>query len=234
MTPSDNNCCVLFGATGGLGGELSKILENSLSYKVIPVGHSKKEESSIRYWCDNRSLFHIIETLDVIEKNHGEISSVIDLSGIIQMSLFNNLDESELNEILATNLLGPINIAKALLHKYQGKRRIRLVLFSSVVSENSVMGANIYATTKGAIESFVKSSAKELFRKNILINAIRLGYFDTGMTEKVPQNVVERAILRTAVERLGTASDLAPLVKYLLQDATEYMVGATIVLTGGD
>lgn len=96
------------------------------------------------------------------------------------------------------------------------------------------MGANIYATTKSAIESFVKSSAKELFRKNILINAIRLGYFDTGMTEKVPQKVVERAISRTAVERLGNAGDLAPLVKYLLEDATEYMVGATISLTGGD
>jgi NAD(P)-dependent dehydrogenase (short-subunit alcohol dehydrogenase family) len=135
---------------------------------------------------------------------------------------------------LTTNLVGPINIAKALLQKYQGKRQVRLLLFSSIVSENSVMGANIYATTKSAIESFVKSSAKELFRKNILINAIRLGYFDTGMTEKVPQKVVERAISRTAVERLGNAGDLAPLVKYLLEDATEYMVGATISLTGGD
>lgn len=234
MTPSNNNCCVLFGATGGLGGKLSKILENSLSYKVIPVGHRKNKDSSIQYWCDNKSLINIIETLDVIENNHGEILSVIDLSGIIQMSLFNNLDESELNEILAINLVGPINIAKALLHKYQGKRRIKLVLFSSIVSEHSVLGANIYATSKGAIESFVKSSAKELFRKNILINAIRLGYFDTGMTEKVPQKIVEKMILRTAVERLGKVNDLTPLVKFLLEDATDYMVGSTITLTGGD
>jgi 3-oxoacyl-[acyl-carrier protein] reductase len=234
MKLTGSSCCVVFGATGGLGSELSKILENSLSHQVVLVGRSKVQESSIRYWCDNRSLSKVIETLDAIEINHGEISSIIDLSGVIQMSLFSRLEEPELNEILTTNLVGPINIAKALLQKYQGKRQVRLLLFSSIVSENSVMGANIYATTKSAIESFVKSSAKELFRKNILINAIRLGYFDTGMTEKVPQKVVERAISRTAVERLGNAGDLAPLVKYLLEDATEYMVGATISLTGGD
>ncbi len=234
MKLENSSCCVVFGATGGLGGELSRILEASLGQQVVLVGRSIRNETNIQYWCDNRSLSNVIETLDAIEDHHGEITSVIDLSGAIQMSLFNYLDESQIDEILSTNLLGPVNISKALLQKYQGKRKVRLVLFSSVVVENSVLGANIYATTKSAIESFVKSSARELFRKNILINAIRLGYFDTGMTEKVPQNVVERAILRTAVERLGTASDLAPLVKYLLQDATEYMVGATIVLTGGD
>jgi NAD(P)-dependent dehydrogenase (short-subunit alcohol dehydrogenase family) len=234
MNATTSKCCVVFGATGGLGSALSKILVESLEQELVLVGRTQKEGVDIRYWCDNRRFSDVFQTLDSIETNHGEIGSVIDLSGVIQMSLFSNLDSDQINEIINTNLLGPLNIAKALIQKYQGKRQVKLILFSSVVVENSVLGANIYATTKSAIEAFVKSSAKELFRKNILINAIRLGYFDTGMTHEVPQNVVDRATSRTAVERLGTASDLAPLVKYLLEDATEYMVGATISLTGGD
>lgn len=234
MNTVTSKCCVVFGATGGLGGALSKILAESLAYELVLVGRTRKEEVGIHYWCDNSIFSEVCHTLDSIETNYGEIDSVIDLSGAIQMSLFNNLDNGQMNEIINTNLLGPLNIAKALIQKYQGKRQVKLILFSSVVVENSVLGANLYATTKSAIEAFVKSSAKELYRKKILINAIRLGYFDTGMTDKVPQNVVERATSRTAVERLGTASDLAPLVKYLLQDATEYMVGSTISLTGGD
>ena len=97
-----------------------------------------------------------------------------------------------------------------------------------------MVGANIYASTKSAVETFVKASAKELFRQNIVINAIRLGYFDSGMIEKVPQSLINQAISRTSVGRLGGANDLAPLIKFLIIDATSYLTGSTISLTGGD
>jgi len=229
-----DKCCVIFGANGGLGRSLSKSLIGKVDQKIILVGRSATRESNIEYWCDNRNLSEVQQTLDAIESTHGKIASAIDLSGVIQVSLFRNLEDSDIETLIGTNLIGPINITKAFLSRSNSDQQVRLIFLSSILVESPVVGANLYATTKSAVETLVKASAKELFRNNIVINAIRLGYFDSGMIEKVPPSLIKLAISRTSVERLGNSKDLAPLVKFLIQDATEFITGTTISLTGGD
>ena len=230
----NDKCCVIFGATGGLGASLSRALTGKIDQKIILVGRNISQHPQISYSCDNRNIAEVEHTLDEIEGAHGKIVSAVDLTGAIQVSLFKNLEDSDIETLIGTNLIGPINIAKAFLSRSNPDQIVRLIFLSSVLVENPVMGANIYTTTKSAVEAFVKSSAKELFRNNIVINAIRLGYFDAGMIEKVPNSLLKQVVSRTSVERLGNSDDLAPLVKFLVQDATDYLTGTTISLTGGD
>jgi NAD(P)-dependent dehydrogenase (short-subunit alcohol dehydrogenase family) len=231
---TNDNCCVIFGATGGLGGSLSRALAGKIDQKIILVGRNILNDSHITYSCDNRNLAEINSTLDDIEKVHGKIVSAIDLTGAIQISLFEKLESADFESLISTNIIGPMNMAKAFMARSNDEIVVRLIFLSSVLVENSVVGANVYASTKGAVETFVKASAKELFRHNIVINAIRLGYFDAGMINKVPSSVLAQAISRTSVERLGNTNDLAPLIKFLIRDATDYLTGTTIALTGGD
>jgi NAD(P)-dependent dehydrogenase (short-subunit alcohol dehydrogenase family) len=230
---TNQNCCIIFGASGGLGQSLVSAISSETEQRVIAVARTKSENSNIDYWCDNRDLGAITNLFSIIENSHGEISSVLDFSGVSQRSYFSKLSEHEIQEIIQTNIIGPINLAHGLANRRKSDNYAKLILVSSVVTKYPVSGANVYAASKGAIESFVEASSKELLRNNVIINAVRLGYFDKGMIKDVPEVLLESSISRSSVGRIGSTSDLLPLVKFFMNDSTEFLTGTTISLTGG-
>jgi NAD(P)-dependent dehydrogenase (short-subunit alcohol dehydrogenase family) len=65
----------------------------------------------------------------------------------------------------------------------------------------------------------------------ITSNSIQLGYFDGGLTEKVPTDILENVKNSISLKRLGRVEEMAKLVKTIIE--TEYINGTTISITGG-
>ena len=91
----------------------------------------------------------------------------------------------------------------------------------------------VYSTTKGAVNSFTKSLAKELAPSGIRVNAISCGAIDTEMNNFLSNEERESFIEEIPYMRFGKPEEVANLAFYLSSDNSSYLTGQIITLDGG-
>jgi 3-oxoacyl-[acyl-carrier protein] reductase len=119
--------------------------------------------------------------------------------------------------------------SKMMLRAKQGS----LVLVSSVVAEQGSSGQVVYASMKSAMTGLVKSLAQELGAQNIRVNCVSPGVIDTPLLSHYNDEKKQQLADKSALKRLGTATDVAHLVHFLLSDESRYITAQTIAIDGG-
>jgi NAD(P)-dependent dehydrogenase (short-subunit alcohol dehydrogenase family) len=107
----------------------------------------------------------------------------------------------------------------------------RIILLTSVVFQNPVMGTLAYSASKAGLVGLVRTVALENARMKITCNCISLGYFDAGMLYQIPEQLREQIRMKIPLERFGRIEELAKTIDYLVD--TEYITGQVISLNGG-
>ena len=79
--------------------------------------------------------------------------------------------------------------------------------------------------------NIIKTYSLENSKYGITSNSIQLGYFDGGLTEKVPDNILQSVKNNIPLKRLGTVEEMTELIKTIIK--TEYINGTNISITGG-
>ena len=134
-------------------------------------------------------------------------------------------------EQLDVNVFGFLNILRACTPKLREKGWGRIIYVSSVLAKKPIRGTGIYSASKSFCESIIKTHSLENSKYGITSNAIQLGYFDGGLTEKVPENILDGVIKSIPQKRLGECEEISNLIKTIIH--TEYINGTTISITGG-
>ena len=91
-----------------------------------------------------------------------------------------------------------------------------------------------YAASKGAIDTFTIGLAREVAAEGIRVNAVRPGiiYTEIHASGGVPDRV-ERMKVNVPMQRGGDAREVAEVILWLLSDASSYVTGAIVDVTGG-
>ncbi|MFQ6396234.1 SDR family NAD(P)-dependent oxidoreductase [Nocardia sp. KC 131] len=111
----------------------------------------------------------------------------------------------------------------------------RIIVTGSVIGDRPRSGLAAYAASKSGAHAFVRSLAQELGPSAITVNAVALGWFDTGMgahwhrDEERENDIVGH----TALGRWGTPADLPGIYLFLASDSSAYVTGSTITVDGG-
>ena len=208
---------VVFGGTGGLGSKVINLLKN---YNITAIGSKDVDISN----------FYEVETF-FKEKSY---DIVINLAGINYDVFIHKINETYLDKInkqLDVNIKGTINIISNCLPAMRENNYGRIITISSVLAENPVISTGVYSGCKGFIDSFVKTVAIENANKNISCNSIQLGYFDAGLTYKIPEQFRNDIQNNIPMKRWGTIEELANLIEFLIQ--TPYVTGTNIKINGG-
>ena len=90
-----------------------------------------------------------------------------------------------------------------------------------------------YAASKAGVIAFTKSAAEALIPFNIRINAVAPGLIETEIIDDVDQSVLDRIIDQTPMKRIGQPDEIADVVHFLLSEASRFMMGQTLVASGG-
>jgi NAD(P)-dependent dehydrogenase (short-subunit alcohol dehydrogenase family) len=109
----------------------------------------------------------------------------------------------------------------------------RIVNISSVIGEIGNIGQTNYAASKAGLFGFTKSLALETARRGITVNAVSPGFIGTEMVAAIPAPVLETIIEKIPQRRLGRPEDVARVVRFLLEDESSYITGATFNVNGG-
>jgi acetoacetyl-CoA reductase len=208
---------VIFGGSGGIGSSIVNLLNN---YNITSLGSKDVNVSNFH----NVKQFFDTNTYDI----------VINLAGINHDVFIHKINETHLNSIdkqIDVNIKGNINIISNCLPSMRENNYGRIITISSVLAEKPVMSTGIYSGCKGFIDSFIKTVALENANKNISCNSIQLGYFDAGLTHKIPEPFRDNIQNSIPMNRWGTIEELANLIEFLIQ--TPYVTGTNIKINGG-
>jgi NAD(P)-dependent dehydrogenase (short-subunit alcohol dehydrogenase family) len=208
---------IIFGATGGLGCEISKKL---IDYEVISLGSSDLDITNYKEVCK----FFKTNSFDI----------VINFAGVNFDKFAHKLtpnDTEIINKQIDVNIKGTINIVSSCLPSMRENNFGRIILISSVLAEKPVVSTSIYSGCKGFLDSFVKTIGLENANKNISCNTIQLGYFDGGMTYKIPEQIRNTILETIPSKRWGSIDELENTIRYFIN--TSYVNGINLKINGG-
>lgn len=169
---------------------------------------------------------------ETIEK-FGRIDVLVNNAGITKDMLLARMKEEDFKQVIDVNLVGTFNVTKNVISYMMKARSGRIINISSVVGISGNAGQSNYAASKAGIIGFTKSLAKEVASRNILVNAIAPGFIQTSMTDVLKDEIKEEIAKAIPLKRMGTADDVANLVKFLASEDSSYITGQVINVDGG-
>jgi NAD(P)-dependent dehydrogenase (short-subunit alcohol dehydrogenase family) len=140
------------------------------------------------------------------------------------------------SELLESNLISAFKIIRFISKIAKKDNPISAVFMSSIASMSSEAGISVYSASKAALNSLVKSSAKELSAHSVRINSISAGFVDTEMFQNIRKNLTDEQssqLISLYPLGIGTPEDIAYLALYLLGDASRWVTGSNFVIDGG-
>ncbi len=166
-------------------------------------------------------------------KTFGRIDHLINNAGITRDSLLMRMKEEDWDAVLAVNLKGVFNFAKAVVRPMIAARYGRIVNLSSVVGLMGNAGQANYAASKAGVVGFTKALARETASRNVTVNCVAPGYIATPMTAALPEEVRRAFLGLIPLGRFGEAADVARAVRFLCSDDAAYITGQVIHVNGG-
>lgn len=143
------------------------------------------------------------------------------------------MKKEDFESVINVNLTGTFNVTKNVVPFMMKKRSGRIINISSVVGISGNAGQTNYSASKAGIIGFTKSLAKEVASRNILVNAVAPGFIQTNMTAVLKDDIKEEIAKNIPLKRMGTAQDVANIVKFLASDDSSYITGQVINVDGG-
>lgn len=233
------------GGTRGIGKSITEKLLAGNATVVIAYSTSQKDAETMCRMAeaDGKRLYavhcNVGDPADVraafgfIEKELGHLDFLVNNAGITRDALVVRMTDEQWLAVLATDLNGVFYCTRSALRLMLKQKYGRIVNISSVVGLTGNAGQANYAAAKAGIIGFSKSVAREMGRRNILINTIAPGYIETDMVSGIPETIKSRMLESIALGRYGTPHDIAATVCFLLSDDAGYINGAVIDVNGG-
>ena len=238
-------CALITGATRGIGKQIAITLAKqgyniALNYRKEneELENTKKEIEEIGVQVlavkGDVANFEDCENFvkQVIER-FGQINVLVNNAGITKDMLLMRMKKEDFEQVIDTNLVGTFNVTKNVVPYMMKARSGRIINISSVVGISGNAGQTNYSASKAGIIGFTKSLAKEIASRNILVNAVAPGFIETNMTDVLKDDVKQEIAKNIPLKRMGTAQDVANVVKFLASDDSSYITGQVINVDGG-
>jgi 3-oxoacyl-[acyl-carrier protein] reductase len=168
-----------------------------------------------------------------IVDGQGKLDILVNNAGVTSDTLLIRTKAQDWDQVIGTNLRGPILCTKAVCRAMIRQRYGRIVNLSSVVGQTGNAGQSIYAATKAGIVGFTKSVARELASRGITVNAVAPGFIETEMTANLSPQLQEEFLRSIPLGRFGTSEEVAQLVVFLTGPGAAYITGQVMNVNGG-
>lgn len=161
----------------------------------------------------------------------GRLDMLVNNAGTAIPKKFEEATLEELDRVVNINIRGVfVTTQAALKHMNDGGR---IVMIGSCVGERMMTpGLVSYSATKAAMRMFTQGLSREVGDRGITVNNVQPGPIDTDLNPAAGEWAVPQRA-NTALNRYGSADDVAALVAFIAGPEASYITGANLTVDGG-
>ena len=163
----------------------------------------------------------------------GPITLRVNNAGISWQGLFQDTDDEIWDRILAVNLTGTRNAARAVLPRMISEKTGCIINISSMWGLRGASCEVAYACSKAAVIALTRSLALEVAPSGIRVNCVAPGCIETDMVRVLGPETREMLVEETPLGRLGTPEDIAHAVAFLASEKASFLTGQVLSADGG-
>jgi len=164
---------------------------------------------------------------NMMRKIEGRISEYEPMNYLVDIT-----DEAW-NRMIQVHLYGAFYGCRAALVHMTPARSGRIINISSILGLRPAAGAAHYSVAKAGIIALTKSVANEVAPIGINVNAICPGYIDTPLLTPFSEMMKASIVMQIGIGRLGTAEELAEMIRFLAGPESSYCTGDVFSVSGG-
>lgn len=216
---------LIIGGSTGIGAATIDLLNNK-NIATTSINRSGNTNATVSIQCDILN--------DELPDLDNKPDAIIYFPGTINLKPFRTIKPEEFKNDWEINFLGAIKVIQKYAPLLSASENASIVLFSTVAVQTGMPFHASISAAKGAIEGLTRSLAAE-FAPKIRVNCIAPSLTETPLAYRLIDNEVKlkSAQERHPIKRIGSPTDLASLVHWLISENAKFMTGQVITIDGG-
>jgi 3-oxoacyl-[acyl-carrier protein] reductase len=229
------------GATGGLGGEIARLLHrqgasvalSGTRVEALEALAAELGERVVIASCNLSDKDSVEALVPMAEEKLGGLDILVNNAGVTRDNLFLRLKDEDWDSVIAVNLTAAFRLSRAAVKSMMRRRYGRIISIGSVVGTTGNPGQGNYAASKAGLIGMSKALAAEVASRNITVNVVSPGFIESPMTQGLTDKQREGILADVPMGRLGSGADIAAAVAYLASTEAAYVTGQTLHVNGG-
>lgn len=190
------------------------------------------ETGAIGVAADVSDTAQVQAAVDRATEETGRLDVVINNAGILRDGVVWKLSDEEWDAVLATHLGGTFRFTRAAVPHFRAQGAGRIINITSYTGLRGNVGQSNYAAAKSGIIGFTKTTAKELGRFGITVNAISPNA-ETRMVASIPADKKAELTAAIPLGRFAGPAEMCAAVTFLASDEAQYITGVVLPVDGG-
>jgi 3-oxoacyl-[acyl-carrier protein] reductase len=163
----------------------------------------------------------------------GPIDYLVHCAGISNFQDHSTLTPQIWREMIDVNLTGTYLAVFAVKDEMIRRRFGRIVTLSSVAALRPRKMQIHYSSAKAGVIAFTRCCAEAFAPHNVRINCVAPGLIDTDMAKLLPGSMAQMVVNETPLRRMGSAEEIAAVIRFLLSEESSFLIGDTLDASGG-
>ncbi len=227
---------VVTGAGRGIGRAIaSRLANDGHRVAVVDIDGAKAKAAAEAiggdaYACDVTDRAGVRRLAEEI----GPVQILVNNAGVWNYGPLIGAADADIDRVLAVNLMGTLNCCQAFVPGMVESGGGAIVNLSSAAAAQAATVVEAYPITKSAIETLTRQLALELGPSGIRVNAIGPGFTLTeGSAHAYEGESREQRAQMVPLRRIGTPTDIADAVGFLVSEQASYISGQILYVDGG-
>ena len=228
------------GASAGIGREIA-IDCSKMGACIYAVGRNAErlnETISQMDGIDHKSLVCDLtsrQDVNALVSELPKLDGVVHCAGLGQRVPCRDIESKNVDDVMNVNFKAPVMLQAEILRQKKLNKASSIVFIASIASWSPSLGNSIYSASKGAIISYANCLSIELAPRKIRVNCISpaMVWTDLVLADGTDVEQLKEDELSYPLKRYGQPEDIANLAVYMLSDASTWMTGSNVNITGG-
>ena len=167
-----------------------------------------------------------------MKKEQGKVDILVNNAGLVSYELVPFINFDHFERLLQTNVIGLMRMCQLFSRLMTRQKSGSIINMSSIVSVKGAAGQASYAASKGAVNAFTLSLAKELASNNIRVNALAPGMVATDRLKAVAAEKFSDKVNQIGLGRMAEPNEIAKICLFLASEESSYVTGQIIGADG--
>jgi NAD(P)-dependent dehydrogenase (short-subunit alcohol dehydrogenase family) len=230
---------VITGGSEGIGLATAQLFVDEGAYVFITGRRQKELDEAVKAIGSNvtgvqgdvANLADLDRLYETVRKVKGRIDIIFANAGVGEFVRFGQVSEEHFDKLFNINVKGALfTVQKGLTVLNDGGS---IILTGSIAGIKGTAAFGVYAASKAAVRSFVRTWTTDLKDRRIRSNVISPGPISTPLTSRQSPDVIARIVATVPMGRMGEPQEVAKAALYLASDDSSFVTGAELFVDGG-